>query len=91
MQNFEKNHQIWKKWGRNVFKFLLYMSFMFVHKFRKQTIQWKHQNLPKSHLTELRKLEQASGTSIMITQSDKDHKIVIVNIEDYKRIPEITI
>ena len=36
-------------------------------------------------MTELKKLKSACNNTIMINQSDKDSKLVLVNMADYKR------
>ena len=48
----------------------------------------KSQNLQKHEIKALKELESISGVSIMINQSDKDSKLVLVNMEDYKSMIE---
>ena len=44
----------------------------------------KKQNLQRQELSELRRLQNATGTSIMLCKSDKDSKLIVVDMEDYK-------
>ena len=47
--------------------------------------QIKKQNLHRDQLRSLRQLRDVCNKSIMICQSDKDQKLVLLNMDDYKR------
>ena len=45
----------------------------------------KRQNLQKHEIKELQKLKKACNTSVMLCKSDKDSKLILVDLVDYKR------